>query len=176
MRLLLSVITVSLFLLSACATIPTKDISITTDADQQATFSGYKSYGWLATAGIMSDPEGKWEPPGFDADAEITFLIDRELRKRGMTETSMKPDVFVAYVIGVDMEALKLKENTETKIATLENVPGGALLLVLIDSQSTNAVWAGLATAEMQQGMDMEMRKKRLDYVITNMLMKLPAE
>jgi hypothetical protein len=50
------------------------------------------------------------------------------------------------------------------------------LLLVLIDSQSTNAVWAGLATAEMQQGMDMEMRKKRLDYVITNMLMKLPAE
>jgi len=33
MRLLLSVITVSLFLLSACATIPTKDISITTDAD-----------------------------------------------------------------------------------------------------------------------------------------------
>ena len=176
MRYLLAVITLSLFLVSACATIPTKDITIDTDMDKQATFSSYKTYEWLAAAGIMSDPEGKWEPPGFDADAEITFLINRELRKRGMTETSMKPDLYVAYVLGVDMEALKLKEKTKTKIATLENVPEGALLLVLIDAQTTDAVWAGLATAELQQDMDMETRKKRLDYVVTNMLMKLPAE
>ena len=176
MRYIFSVIALSFFLLSACATIPTKDITIDTDADEQVTFSGYKTYEWLATAGIMSDPEGKWEPPGFDADAEIKFLIDRELRKRGMTETSMKPDLYVAYVLGVDMEALKLKENTETKISTLKNVPGGALLLVLIDARSTDAVWAGLATAELQQDMDMETRKKRLDYVITNMLKELPVE
>lgn len=176
MRYLLSVITLSLFLLSACTTIPTKDITINTDSDQQATFSKYKSYQWLAGAGIMSDPKGKWEPPGFDADAEITFLIDRELRKRGMIETSMKPDLYVAYVLGVDMDALKLKENPETKISTLENVPGGALLLVVIDAQSTEAVWAGLATAELQKDMDMETRKKRLDYVISNMLKELPAE
>jgi hypothetical protein len=176
MRILFSLITLSLLLVSACATIPTKDITIDTDADQQVAFSKYKSYQWLASAGIMSDPDGKWEPPGVDVDAEITFLIDRELRKRGMTETSMKPDLYVAYVLGVDMEALKLKENPETKISTLKNVPGGALLLVLIDAQSTDAVWAGLATAELQQGMDMETRKKRLDYVVTNMLKQLPAE
>lgn len=176
MRILFSVIILSFLLLSACATFPTKDITIDTEADQQATFSSYKSYEWLAAAGIMSDPEGKWEPPGFDADAEIVFLIDRELRKRGMTETSMKPDLYVAYVLGVDMEALKLKENAETKISTLKNVPGGALLLVLIDAQTTNAVWAGLATAELQQDMDLETRKKRLDYVVSNMLKELPAE
>ncbi len=176
MRILFSVITLSLFLVSACATIPTKDITIDTDMDKQATFSSYKSYEWLAAAGILSDPEGKWEPPGFDADAELKFLIDRELRKRGMTETSMKPDLYVAYVLGVDMDALKLKENPETKISVLKSVPGGALLLVLIDARSTDAVWAGLATAELQQGMDMETRKKRLDYVITNMLKELPAE
>jgi len=176
MRNLLSVIALSLFLLSACATIPTKDITIDTDADPKVAFSGYKTYEWLAAAGILSDPEGKWEPPGVDVDAEIKFLIDRELRKRGMTESSMKSDLYVAYVLGVDMEALKLKENTETKVSTLKNVPGGALLLVLIDGQSTDAVWAGLATAEIQQDMDMETRKKRLDYVITNMLKELPAE
>ena len=176
MRYLLSVITLSLFLLSACATIPTKDITIDTDADEKVAFSSYKTYEWLAAAGILSDPEGNWEPPGFDADAEITFLIDRELRKRGMTESSRNPDLYVAYVLGVDMDALKLKENPETKISTLKNVPGGALLLVLIDAQSTDAVWAGLATAEIQQDMDMETRKKRLDYVVTNMLKELPAE
>ena len=176
MRYLLSVIVLSFLLLSACATIPTKDITIDTDADPKVAFSGYKTYEWLAAAGILSDPEGNWEPPGVDVDGEITFLINRELRKRGMTETNRKPDLFVAYVIGVDMDALKLKENPDTKISTLENVPGGALLLVLIDAQSTDAVWAGLATAEIQQDMEMETRKKRLDYVITNMLKELPAE
>ena len=125
---------------------------------------------------ILNDPEGKWEPPGVDVDAEIRFLVDRELRKRGMNENSMNPDLYVAYVLGVDMDALKLKENPDTKISTLKNVPGGALLMVLIDAQSTNAVWAGLATAEIQQGLDKETRKKRLDYVITNMLKELPAE
>jgi hypothetical protein len=176
MRYFLTVITLSFFLLSACATIPTKDITIDTDADPKVAFSGYKTYEWLAAAGILNDPEGNWEPPGVDVDAEIKFLIDRELRKRGMTETNRKSDLYVAYVIGVDMDALKLKENPEAKVSTLQNVPGGALLVVLIDARTTYAVWAGLATAEIQQDMDMETRKKRLDYVIANMLKELPAE
>jgi len=176
MRYLLSVISLSFFLLSACATVPTKDITIDTDADPKVAFSGYKTYEWLGAAGILSDPEGNWEPPGFDADGEITFLINRELRKRGMIETNRNSDLYVAYVLGVDMDALKLKENPETKVSTLQNVPGGGLLLVLIDARTTYAVWAGLATADIQQDLDMETRKKRLDYVITKMLKELPAE
>jgi hypothetical protein len=164
------------FLLSACATIPTKDIAINADADPQVHFTSYKSYAWLATAGIMHDPEGKWEPPGYDVDAEIKFLIDSALRKRGWTENTINPDVYVAYVVGVDMAALKLKENQKTMISTLENVPAGALLVVLIDARSGEAVWAGQATAEMQEGLDMDTRKKRLDYAVTKMLKQVPSE
>jgi hypothetical protein len=175
MRLiLLSAFTLSFLLLSGCATIPTGDISIETAADNKVNFSGYKSYEWLAAAGILRDPEGKWEPPGFDADAEIQFLVDRELRKRGLTETGTNPDFLVAYVLGVNMTALKLKENPETNINTLENVPRGALVLILIDPQSLSAIWAGVATAEKLEGIAMQARKKRLDYVITNMLRQLP--
>ena len=137
-------------------------------------FSGYKSYGWLAAAGILRDPEGKWEPPGFNADAEIKFLVDRELRKRGLTETGTNPDFLVAYVLGIDMEALKLKENPDTKLTTLENIPKGGLILVLIDPQTARASWVAVATAELNEEMDMETRKARLEYAVTKMIKELP--
>ena len=70
----------------------------------------------LDTAQIVNDPLGKWEPPGFDADAEIKFLIDRELRKRGMSQNSIDPDLVVVFAAGIDMDALELKVDPETKI------------------------------------------------------------
>ena len=174
MRLVVLVVTLSLFMLSACATIPTGDIKIDADADKKVNFSGYKNYSWFAAAGILRDPEGKWEPPGFDADAEIKLLVDRELRKRGMTETSANPDFLVAYVVGIDMTALKLKENPDTQLTTLENIPKGGLILLLVDPQTASAIWAAVATAELNEEMDIETRKKRLDYAVTKMIKQLP--
>ena len=98
-------------LLVGCASVPTKDIEVDAQADPKANFSGYKSYAWLGSAAILSDIYGQWEPPTFDADAEIKYLIDRELRKRGMLQNSTDPDLIVAFAAGIDMDALGLKEN-----------------------------------------------------------------
>ena len=76
------------WLMAACATAPVKDINTYSAADPKAKFSGYKTYAWLATAQIVNDTSGKWEPPAFDADSEVKFIIDRELRKRGLMENS----------------------------------------------------------------------------------------
>ena len=81
-----------LTLIAGCMTVPTKDIKVDAQADPKANFSGYKSYAWLGSAAIVNDAFGQWEPPNFDADAEIKYLIDRELRKRGMSEDSANPD------------------------------------------------------------------------------------
>jgi len=174
MRAIFILFTMSFLFLSGCATFPTSDIEIETAVDTKVNIAGYERYGWLAAAGSLRDPEGKWEPPGFDADKEIMFLVDRELRKRGMTETTRNPDLLVAYVLGVDMSALELKEDPETKLYDVENIPGGGLLLVLIDPGTMKAVWVGTATAEIQKDLDTETRKKRIDYVITKMLKELP--
>jgi len=162
-------------LLSGCATTAaTKDIQIEAEADPKANFSGYKSYAWLGSAAIVFDAAGKWEPPQFDADAEIKFLIDRELRKRGMTEDSANPDMLVAYAAGIDMDTLELKVDPESEIKTLENIPQGALVIALVDTETAVAIWAGLATADVQENPDQEMIKVRLDYAVTQMLKKLP--
>jgi len=159
---------------AACTSVPTKDINIDVQADSRANLSGYKSYAWLGSAAIVNDSSGQWEPPGFDADAEIKYLLDRELRARGKSESSTAPDMIVAFAAGIDMDALDLKMDPETKIDKLENVPQGGLVVVLVDSSTGFVVWIGIATAEIQDNVDAATVKARLDYAVTQMMRQLP--
>jgi len=166
--------TIVVMLLSGCASTPTKDIEVDAQADPKANFSGYKTYAWLGSAAIVNDLYGRWEPPAFDSDAEIKYLIDRELRKRGKIQNLNNPDMIVAFAAGIDMEALGLKVDPKTKIDMLENIPQGGLLVVLVDSKSGFVIWAGMATGEVQQNPDTETIKARLDYAVTQLFKKLP--
>lgn len=91
-----------------------------------------------------------------------------------MSESSTAPDLIVAFAAGIDMDALGLKLNPETKMNTLENVPQGGLVVVLVDSNSGFLIWTGVATGEIQQDVDAMMMKARLDYAVTQILKKLP--
>ena len=168
------VIIVVIMLLTGCATVQTQDIKVDAQADPKANFSGFKTYGWLGAAAIVYDPYGRWEPPQFDADVEIAFLIDRELRKRGMSQSSVDPDMVVAFAAGIDMDALRLKVNPTTKIKMAENVPQGGLVVALIDNDSGFVIWVGMATAEIQEDPDTKTVKARLDYAVSKMFKKLP--
>lgn len=160
--------------LSGCTSVPTSDINVEVQADSKANLSGYKTYTWLGSAAIVNDSSGQWEPTGFDADAEIKYLIDREFRARGKSESSAAPDLIVAFAAGIDMDALGLKLDPETKLEKLENVPMGGLVVVLIDSSTGFVVWVGVATADIQEDIDAATVKARLDYVVTQMMVHLP--
>ncbi len=164
----------SLLLVTGCATSVTSDIMVDSEADATIKFSGYKTYTWLGSASILYDPAGKWEPPGFDADAEIKFLIDRELRARGMSENLTNPGLIVVFAAGIDMAAMREEIDPESNIAALENVPEGAITVVLIDAATGFAVWAGLATGEIQQDPEADVVKQRLDYAVSEMFKLLP--
>ena len=161
-------------LLAGCTTVPVKDIQFDSEADPKANFSGYKSYGWLGSAAILNDATGQWEPPSFDADTEVKFLIDRELRKRGLSETAYNPDLVVAFALGVDMDALGLKKDPNTKMEILGNVPKGGLVIALIDDQTGFIIWLGVAEAEVREKPDDVTAKARLDYAVTQLLKRIP--
>jgi len=161
-------------LVTGCNSVPIKDMQFDAQADPKTSFSAYKSYAWLGTAAIVNDSFGQWEPPEFDADKEIKFLIDRELRKRGMSEDSVAPDVLISFAAGVDMDALGLKKAPDTQMKILDNVPQGGLVLALVDSDSGFIVWLGSVIAEVQQNVDAKSVKARLDYAVTQLLKKLP--
>ena len=159
--------------LAGCSSVPVDDITVESEADPKVNFSGYKTYAWLGAVGFVNDPQGQWEPPQFDADSEITFLIDQSLRKRGMTEVTENPDMLVAYALGVEMAALKVKQDPETKMHSLEQVPQGGLIVVLIDPETEFATWVSIATAELK-GLEPDAAKKRLEYAVQTMFKDLP--
>jgi hypothetical protein len=167
-------LTVGMMLFAGCSSVPTKDIQIETQANPKTNFDGYTTYAWLGSAAILRDPSGQWEPPEFDADTEIRHLIDRELRKRGMSETTDNPDMMVTFAVGVDMNAQQIKVDPKTKMEVLEDVSAGGLLVIFIDPSSGFVTWAGVATAKLMEKPDTEMSKARLDYVVTKMLKDLP--
>ena len=161
---------------AGCVSSQMKDISVEAGADSDTDFLAYRHYTWLGSAAIVFDPEGRWEPPNFDADAEIQFLINSALRKRGLYENANDPDLIVAYAAGIDMESMKIKTDSVDPVLreTLENVPAGALSVILIDAASGEAVWIGTATAEIQQNPDSELVRKRLEYAVNSMFKQLP--
>jgi PBP1b-binding outer membrane lipoprotein LpoB len=164
----------AVMLISGCSSTSTKDIVTAAQADPKANFSGYKTYAWLGAAAIVNDTFGQWEPPAFDADAEIKHLIDRELSKHGMSQNSANPDLAVVFAAGINMDALELKVDPESTMEDVTNVPRGGLMIALVDGQSGFVIWAGVATAEVQQSSNPDTVKARLDYAVTQMLRKLP--
>ena len=161
--------------LAGCmSTSSTKDIQIDSAADPKVNFSGYTTYDWLGSATIINDPEGQWEPPGFDADSEIIFLINRELRARGMSETTSKPDLIVTFAAGIDMEAMELQVEPETKIESLVETPTGGLVIALVDAETGFIIWTGLAVGDVLETPDLATSKARLDYAVKALFKQLP--
>ena len=165
------------FLISGCAsTTLTKDIDVNTQSAPGVDINKFKSYAWIATAQILNDPQGQWEPRAFDADAEIQFLIDRELRKRAVSQVDLNPDMLVAYIAGVDMEALELKEDPKQDMEVLQNNPKGALAVLFISPVNGKTLWAGVAVANVEGKRNSGETKKRLDFAVSEMFRKLPAQ
>jgi hypothetical protein len=164
---------VLIFFIASCASV-TKDIQVAAEADPKANFKGYKTYAWLGSAKIIHDPEGQWEPGQFDADSEIKWLIDRELRKRGMTEVTANPDMIIGFAAGIDMAALELTENPETKKVTVKNIRQGSLALIFVDAASGFPIWIGTAMGDLQQEPTPDTVRKRLDYAVSEMFELLP--
>ncbi len=151
-----------------CATV-TKDIKVDTETRGGADLTRYKTYAWIGSAQIINDPRGQWEPPQLDADAEIRWLIDRELRKKDMIEVTTKPDLLVGFAAGINMEALELVADPKTGADSMQNVPKGALVVVLADAATRVPVWVGTAVGDIQEKPSVEMARKRLDYAVTKM-------
>lgn len=159
---------------SACTTVPVKDIEIQTRADPTVSFSGYQTYGWLAATGMIRDAQGRWAGTPFDVGARIQYLVDQQLGKRGITKNDANPDLLVVYGIGVDMDNLDLKTDEKTNELRMNNVPAGALLIAMVDRRTGFTVWAGAASADIQSGADEETMKKRLEFAVNQMFRELP--
>ena len=170
-KLITVLLTVYIVLLSGCAVFnkDIKDIEVDAITDPKANMGGYKTYAWLGAAKVLNDPTKKWQPPKMDITGDVKYLIDRELRKQGINSDTENPDLAVAFFVGVDMEAMQLKDDPTTQGDVLENIPQGALVVTLINVKTGYVVWVGLAKANIVEGASSELVRERLDYAVSKM-------
>jgi hypothetical protein len=162
----------SSFTLLACSAGP-KDINITAHTNAKVNLSGYKTFAWLGDAVIVYDEIGRWENPGFDADSEARFNIDKELRAKGFTENSHTPDMLITFVAGVDMDNIEMTMNDESQLEKLENVPKGALVVAIFDANTGQSIWVGVAEANLQQNVVTQDAKERLNVAVNKMFKQM---
>lgn len=167
-KLYTSGLVIVLLLMTGCASV-TKDIIIDTETSPLAEFDSYKTYAWMGKMAVLRDPDKKWQPPNMNISGDIKYLVDRELRRKGVYNALTKPDLGVVFFVGVDMEAMKLKVDPETNADILKNVPKAALVVALIDTKTEYVVWMGKAIAEVQNNKDVEIVRIRLDYAVRGM-------
>jgi len=163
---------VAALVLSGC-TNQFQDIRIATKANPEVNLGTYRTYAWAGAAAMIVDPEDEWTPSDLDVGAEIRFLVDRELRKKGLSEVVDNPELLVVYGVGIDMKAMKVVVN-EDQTERFEQLPLGGVMVVLADRQTNEAVWGGSAVAELLEEPDRELTRKRLDHAITEMFTKFP--
>ena len=175
----LSIIVLVTLTTLGCAS-PFKDIRVEAQANSKVNFGGYRSYAWSVAAAVVRDPDRDWAPPNLDIAGEIEFLVNRELRARGMTEVSHAPDVLVMYAVGVDMKALDVTVDAETNLADSHSdadpgtSPRAGVMVVLVDPQTRRAVWIGRATGKVTENVTVDLAKRRLEHGITQMFADFP--
>lgn len=166
-------ITLALFL-SACSSFPKDDIQFESMSAPKVNVGAYKSFAWLATATVINDPNGYWQPQELNAEAEVHFALNKGLREKGYIETAEKPDFVVLYATGINMQWLEFSQDKELGKEMITNVPKAALSVVLIDVETERPIWIGSAKGDIQQGMDSEIAKKRIHYAVEGILKSLP--
>ena len=155
--------------MSSCLTTSPQyaDIEIEASADSKFNFEAYKTYAWAAAVAAVNDPDGTWTEPELDLAAEIVFLTNREMRDRDMSEVAESPDILLMYAVGVDMKSLDVVATSEDGTEELQEVPKGAVAILMIDPASRRVMWVGSATANLAEDPTMEESKQRLDYAIS---------
>ena len=171
------VVLVVVAVLAGCAMTPeyARDIEVAAEAAPQVDLKGYSRYGWYGAGAVLVDEEGRWEPPSFDVDSEIRFLVDSQLRGKGLTEDSVKPDLLMVMTLGVNMDALKTLKVDKEEHGVIRNVPSGALVLMLVDASTSKPVWIGAARADVKQGLDEATVKARLKYAVERVFSDYPS-
>ncbi len=157
---------VTVFFISACSTLTT-DIEVEVHTYPDVNYDAYRTYAWAGSTQIVYDPIGQWKQPTLDTEEEVKFIINRELRARGLNLVEHNSDLLVAFAAGIDTEVLELKEDPKLNKKLLNNIPKAALVIVLIDAKTGYPVWSGYAIGDLQQHQDIRDIRARIHYAVS---------
>ena len=188
MRKIALLLTINIFILSACQhaeiaddnsinTYSTNDIVLGSKVHKKHHYKG-NTYQWAGANIEINDPNGIWYAPDFDYNAYISSTIEKELNDFGLRESD-SAEITFSYGINLNMAAIKLKnyiadDGSETQEQLVFQIPESAFSIIISDTASKEILWTGWSKSDYQN-LKPEIATKRIDFVIREILKKLPV-
>jgi hypothetical protein len=157
--------------------------------DQQADFTKYKTYKWVAVKG--------GEQPDELTVKQITAAIEKQLTAKGLTKaTGDAADVYVAYQIAVSKEKELSTWDTGYTMGpgwggryyggyhggggisttTTSTIYIGSLAFDMYDAAGRKLIWRGLASKQLDTKAQPDKRQKNLDKGMTKLFKNYPPK
>lgn len=172
--------------LNGCAT-----MTITSDYDAFANFSGLKTYAWIP------DPKTPSGDPRIDSsllDSRIRKAVEIHLSARGyVKEKSGTPDFWIGYHAAIDkkMDVEILNDYygygpgfgrfygaayapPGTASAYVHEYEEGTLILDIVKPDTRKLIWRGTAQASLNREATSEEKRERINEAVRRILKKFP--
>lgn len=146
--------------------VKTNDIEVVASKSGKTHLQDYKTYQIIDESGFGNGSSSSSNDLGIHA--ELQQIVNTELRKKGKIPVTKNPDFYVTYLAAADMNAIKEKVDEKGKM-TIESAPDAAMLLTLIDANTSEIIYLSSAKGDVKS-LPHDKKIKRLNYAIKEML------
>lgn len=146
-----------------CGCNPDGPITVTSGYGPGIKFSGLgPKYGWAPEGSERAGPQGLQEV--------VHASVERNLAAKGFELNPGAPDFWIDYRV-------TRREKTDASvIAHGETVDEGSLILEVFDPAGRKLVWWGIARAQILDSDTPDVRKRRLESAMKQLMSKFPAK
>jgi hypothetical protein len=144
--------------------------SVTYDFDRSANFIRFKTYAWVQGTHLSDQLNHQ----------RIMRAVDAQLTARGFSKVGANPDVLVAYHASFDKN-LQInafgsgpRVGLRSATATVEEIVVGTLAVDVMDAQTHNIVWRGIASKELDAKASPEKKEKGIDKAAEKIFKNYP--
>jgi hypothetical protein len=144
--------------------------SVTYDFDRSANFTRFKTYAWVQGTHLSDQLNHQ----------RIMRAVDAQLTARGFSKVGANPDVLVAYHASFDKNLQINAFGSGPRIglrsatATVEEIVVGTLAVDVMDAQTHNIVWRGIASKELDAKASPEKKEKGIDKAAEKIFKNYP--
>src|SRR5262245_12647471 len=147
---------------------------VTYDFDKAANFTSFKTYTWVRGTNVNDELNHK----------RIMRAIDAQLTARGFSqvEATENPDVLVAYHASFDRD-LEINASgsggyrlagSRSATARVEEIVVGTLAIDMMDAQTKNIVWRGIAMKELDDKASPDKKEKNINKAAEKIFKNYP--
>lgn len=164
-------------------------VSVLSDYDPAADFSGLHTYAWYAAE---QPKTGDIRVDNPLLDTHIRNAVESALDEKGYIKADANPDFQLIYHAAVAKEIAVMKTSTSvyppgygwryvaTPVWVERTQPyayeKGSLILDIIDAKNEKLMWRGSIQAELDRTATPQMRAARIEAAVKNMLEQFPPQ